>query len=91
MIINSHVHISIFEGNAKNLEESFKLLKKDMTDNQIEYAIVIPDNIENSPDVADLEMAQKLINNDSKFYLLGSPQIIQRGSSETGKYEKLIS
>jgi len=90
MIINSHVHISIFEGNAKNLEESFELLKKDMFDNNIDASIVIPDNMENSPDVADLETAKKFIKGDNRFYLLGSPQIILRGSSETGKYEELI-
>jgi len=90
MIINSHVHISIFENNAKNLKESFKLLKKNMADNQIDYAIVIPDNIENSPEVADLEMAKKLIGGSDKFFLLGSPQIVQKGASEIARYEELI-
>ncbi len=91
MKINAHTHISIFEDNAKNLEESFILLQKNMKNNHIDYAIVIPDNIENSPDIADLKMAQKLIQKNNKFFLLGSPQIIQRGSSEIIKYEKLIT
>jgi len=90
MIINSHVHISVFEDNAKNLEDAFKLLKNDMSDNQIDYAIIIPDNIESSSAIADLEMAKKLIKDDKRFFLLGSPQIIQRGSSENDKYEELI-
>jgi len=90
MRIDAHVHISIFQDNAKNLEESFVLLKKNMVDNQIDYVIVIPDNVKNSPQIADLEMAQKLIRGDEKFFLLGSPQIIQRGASEITKYTKLI-
>lgn len=90
MKIDSHLHISIFEENAKNLEEAFVLLKKDMEKNSVDYAIIIPDNIENSPGVADLEKAQSLINGSDKFFLLGSPQIIQRGSNEIAKYKKLL-
>jgi len=90
MKIDSHVHISIFENNAKNLEEAFHLLLQNMKNNNIEYAIVIPDNIENSPNIADLEKAKKLIKNNNKFFLLGSPQIIERGSDEITKYKRLI-
>lgn len=90
MKIDSHLHVSIFENNAKNIEEAFVLLKKNMTKNEINYAIIIPDNVENSPDIADLEKAQDLIKGSEKFFLLGSPQITQRGSSEVAKYEKLL-
>ncbi len=90
MIIDSHIHISIFEGNAKNLEEAYALLLKDMENNEVDFAIVIPDNIENSPEVADLDKAISLIKENKKLFLLGSPQIVQRGSSEVAKYEELI-
>ncbi len=90
MKIDSHVHISIFEDNAKNLEMAFKALLKNMDNNEVDFAIIIPDNIENSPQVADLETARKLIEGHDKFFLLGSPQIIQRGASEIAKYEELI-
>lgn len=91
MKIDSHVHISIFEDSAKNLEESFAVLAKNMKSNNIDFAIVIPDNIENSPNVADLKKAKILIKGNDKFFLLGSPQIIQRGASEITKYEELIN
>ncbi len=91
MKINSHVHISIFEDNAKNLEESFALLLEDMKNNNIDYGIVIPDNIENSTEVADLEKSINLISDNNKLFLLGSPQIVQRGSSEIKKYKNLIN
>lgn len=90
MKIDSHIHISIFENSAKNLEEAFASLLKNLKKNEVDFAIVIPDNIENSPNVADLDKAMSLINGNKKFFLLGSPQIIQRGSSEVAKYEKLI-
>lgn len=90
MKIDSHVHISIFENNAEDLKGAFAALIKNMEKNSIDYAIVIPDNIENSLDIADLEKARELIKGDSRFFLIGSPQIIQRGSSEVDKYRKLL-
>ncbi len=90
MIINAHVHISIFENNAKSLEEAFDLLLFDMKKNNISSTIVIPDNTEGSNQIADLDKAIELINHHKNFYLLGSPQIIRRGSSEIDKYKKLI-
>jgi len=90
MIIDAHVHISIYENNAKSLEESRDLLLKEMNRNKIDYAIVIPDNLENLTDIADLEKAIELIKGYKEFFLLGSPQIIQRGSSEVQKYRELL-
>lgn len=90
MKIDSHTHISIFKNNAKNLEEAYFLLLKDMEKNGVDFTIVIPDNIENSSDVADLDKAMSLINGNEKLFILGSPQIIQRGSGEVAKYEELI-
>jgi predicted TIM-barrel fold metal-dependent hydrolase len=90
MKIDSHVHISIFENNAQNLEEAYVLLLKDMENNKVDFAIIIPDNIENLPNVADLDKAISLIKGNKKLFLLGSPQIIQRGSSEVAKYKELI-
>ena len=90
MKIDSHVHISIFENNAINLKAAFSALLKDMEANQVDFAIIIPDNIENSSNIADLEKARELIKNSNKFFLLASPLIIERGSSEIEKYKKLI-
>lgn len=90
MRIDSHVHISIFKNNAINLEFALLALLKDMKANQIDYAVVIPDNIENSFNIADFNKARELIKNNNKFFLLASPQIIKRGSNEIEKYKKLI-
>ena len=90
MIIDSHVHISLYENNAQSLEESRDLLLQEMARNGIEYAIVIPDNLENKDDIADLAKAIELTNGYKEFFLLGSPQIIQRGNSEIQKYRELL-
>ncbi len=90
MIIDSHVHISLYDNNATSLQGAFDLFLKEMEKNKINAAIIIPDNIEGSNNIADLEKAMELIGERKNFFLLGSPQIIQRGSSELEKYRKLL-
>lgn len=90
MIIDSHVHISIYKNNASSLEGVFDLLLKEMKKNSIGAAIVIPDNIEGSDSIADLDKAIELIGKRKNLFLLGSPQIIQRGSQEIEKYKELL-
>lgn len=90
MIIDAHIHISLYDNNAKSLQEVFDLYLQKMQKNDIGVAIIIPDNIENSNSIADLEKAIKLIGERKNLFLLGSPQITQRGSSELEKYEELL-
>jgi len=90
MVIDSHVHISIYNKNANSLEGAFALFLQELEKNKIYAAIIIPDNIEGSVGIADLEKAVELIGERKNLFLLGSPQIIQRGNSELEKYEKLL-
>ncbi|MFA5994200.1 MAG: amidohydrolase family protein [Parcubacteria group bacterium] len=90
MIIDSHVHISLYDNNAISLQGAFDLFLREMEKNKINAAIIIPDNIEGSSNIADLEKAMELIGERKNLFLLGSPQIIQRGSSELEKYRKLL-
>lgn len=90
MIIDSHVHISLYIDNAKSLQEAFDVFLQEMEKNGISGAIIIPDNIEGSDGIADLDKAIELIGERKNLFLLGSPQIIQRGSSELEKYQKLL-
>ncbi len=90
MIIDAHVHISIFDNNASSLQGAFDLLLAEMKKNGIGSVIIIPDNIEGSDNIADLDKAIELIGERKNLFLLGSPQIIQRGSSELEKYRKLL-
>jgi len=90
MIIDSHVHLSIFDNNVISLQGALDLLLEEMVKNKINAAIIIPDNIEGSEKIADLDRAVELIGECKNLYLLGSPQIVQRGSSELEKYQKII-
>lgn len=90
MIIDSHVHISIYNKNAVSLEEAFGLFLEVIEKNRIISAIIIPDNIEGNDGVADLDKAIELIGKRKNLFLLGSPQIIQRGSNELEKYQRLL-
>jgi len=90
MIIDSHVHISLYNDNAKSLQGAFDLFLEEMQKNGIGSAIIVPDNIESSDSIVDLDKAIELIGERKNLFLLGSPQIIQRGSSELEKYQKLL-
>ncbi len=90
MIIDSHVHISLYNDNAKSLPDAFGLFLQEIERNEIGAAIIIPDNIKGSENIADLEKAIELIGERKNLFLLGSPQIIQRGSGELEKYKKLL-
>lgn len=90
MIIDSHVHISLYNDNAKSLQEAFDLFLQEMEKNGISGAIIVPDNIEGSDGIADLDKAIELVGERKNLFLLGSPQIIQRGSSELEKYRRLL-
>jgi len=90
MIIDAHVHISLYNDNARNLEEAFGFFSKEMEKNNLSAAIIVPDNIEGSDSIADLEKAIELIGERKNLFVLGSPQIIQRGDSELEKYRKLL-
>jgi hypothetical protein len=91
MIIDSHVHISLYGNNANSLQEALDMFLKEMEKNGLSAAIIIPDNIEGSDKSADLEKAIELIGERKNLFLLGSPQIIQRGSTELEKYRKLLT
>lgn len=89
-MIDAHVHISLYENNAASLEGAFKVLLSDMKKNRGDYAIIIPDNVENDPGIADFSKVQELIKGHNNLFMLGSPQIIQRGDGEISKYEDLL-
>jgi len=89
-IIDSHIHISLYNDNAKSLQEAFDFFLQEMEKNEMSAAIIIPDNIEGGNSIADLDKAIELIGERKNLFLLGSPQIIQRGSSELEKYLRFL-
>lgn len=90
MIIDAHVHIATYSGKGTTLPGSMKLLREDMKNAGISHAIVIPDNIEHDPHIADLAKANRLIRPYRNFFLLGSPHIIGGSDGEVKKYGSLL-
>lgn len=90
MLIDAHIHLSAYQYNVETLQEALDLLLREMAENGISHAIIIPDNQENLEKIADLTHARKLLKNHNNLFLLGSPQIIQRGSSELSYYKRLL-
>lgn len=90
MRLDAHVHLSTYQGNADSLEGALDALLADMAANGIGAAIVIPDNVEGSETIADLDRAMALIGDRTNLHVLGSPQILQRGSGECDRYRKLL-
>jgi len=67
MIIDAHVHISTYTNKGKSLEDCYRILCAEMKRLGITYALIIPDNIENDPQIADLDHALKLTINSVSF------------------------
>lgn len=89
-MIDAHVHISLYNDNAQSLSEAFAVFLREMEKHGMDGAIIIPDNIEDSDNIADLDRAMTLIGDRKNLFLLGSPHIIHRGTDDLGKYRKLL-
>ena len=90
MIIDAHVHISLYQGNADTLGQSKDTLLREMERLGIDYAIVIPDNTERQPRIAGLETARRLIGESDPLFLLGSPDVLAGRTNEVERYEQLM-
>ena len=89
MIIDSHVHISLYNDNAKTLQGAFDLLLSEMEKNRIGSAIIIPDNIEGSDSIADLGKAIELIG-DQKTYFFWVALRLFKGDQASLKSTKIF-
>ncbi|PJE62754.1 hypothetical protein COU88_03300 [Candidatus Roizmanbacteria bacterium CG10_big_fil_rev_8_21_14_0_10_39_6] len=90
MIIDTHIHLSSYTGKGTNLNETLQILLNEMKQNGINYGIVIPDSIIGDPHISDLQTTAELIKKTDKLFMLGSPQIIKKGSREVGMYEEQL-
>lgn len=88
MKIDSHVHISYLWK-----KEEFSKIKGDllrsMDASQIDYSIVIPDNVSNSP-CADLETVFGLAKGEGRLFMLGALKIDAVNKENIDEFEKLF-
>ena len=88
MKIDSHVHISYLKKEKTFLEIKKKLLL-DMKKNNIDYSVIIPDNVP-SPQCADLETVMDLIKNEPKLYMVGTLKVNNINKKNIAKIDDLF-
>jgi len=91
MIIDAHVHLSLYDGNANSLADSKTVLLDEMRRRGIDRAIVIPDSQEARYDIAGFETARTLIDDADPLDLLGSPDILDDRVQDFDRYEILLA
>lgn len=89
MIIDSHVHISYLGEEKKNFFDVKKELLASMKKYGIGYSIAIPDNVPN-PQCADMAILAKIIDNDKRFFSMGTINIFQDVGRQIKELENLI-
>jgi uncharacterized protein len=89
MIIDSHVHISNL-GNKKNLFDVKSGLLKSMKRHGINYSIIIPDNVANNPECADMETLIKIVESEKSFFSMGTINIFEDIDKQIKKLKNLI-
>jgi hypothetical protein len=76
MIVDSHLHLPSLKG-GKTLADSRKELLKELRKNNVDYAIVIPDNRPVS-EIGSLDEVLTLVEHDRNLYVMGTIDIQKR-------------
>ena len=77
MKIDSHVHLPVVSEN-RTLEQSKQVLLSDLDRHQVDYAIVIPDNVPGSP-IGDVETCLNLLEGEQRLFMLGTIDVERQG------------
>jgi len=88
MIIDSHLHLSIMKKGSSFIQAK-QLLLKDMANNGIAKAIIIPDNIPNTL-CADLDMVIRLTKNERKLLMVASLKIEEVNEKNLNRIKSLF-
>jgi len=87
MIIDCHLHLPVIK--KENFEDKKKRLISELDKNKVDYAIVIPDNEENSL-IGDLNMVLRLTENEKRLFILGTIDIKKDTKKHLKQLEKLF-
>jgi predicted TIM-barrel fold metal-dependent hydrolase len=89
VIIDCHEHIPSLK-DTKSLEKSKAKLLEDLSKNDVDYAILIPDNTPKS-DIGNLDEVLRLATDDKRLYVMGTIDIQKRNyMSQTQKLAHLF-
>jgi hypothetical protein len=88
MIIDAHLHLPVVS-EERTYQQAKQALLSDLEKNHIDYAILIPDNIPNSP-IGDVDTCLKLVEGEPNLFLMGAIDIECQGEAWIRKLETLI-
>ncbi len=88
MIIDAHVHLPVVSED-RTYEQARTLLLEDLKKDQVDYAILIPDNLPASP-IGDVATCLELVKNTPELFLMGSIDIQTQGQAWIDELERLI-
>jgi predicted TIM-barrel fold metal-dependent hydrolase len=88
MLIDCHLHLPGVN-KERSFEEAKQRLLRDLTVNDVDYAILIPDNIPGST-IGDLDTTLELTKNESRLFLMGTIDIFKDKQSHLEKLDFLF-
>ncbi len=89
VIVDCHLHLPSLK-HMKTLEESKAKLLEDLCKNNVDYAILIPDNTPHS-DIGGLDEVLQLVKDDKRLFVMGTIDIQKRNQmQQTHKLAQLF-
>lgn len=85
MIIDSHLHLNKTDGET-DFSQAFSRLVKVLATNHVDKAVIIADDIKNG-NCADTWHALSIVNTDSRFFIIGSPNILDISQNDWDFFE----
>jgi predicted TIM-barrel fold metal-dependent hydrolase len=89
MIIDAHLHLPVIS-EYRTYEQSKALLIEDLKKDQVDYAILIPDNLPNSS-IGDVPTCLELVKDAPELFLMGTIDIETQGQEWLVELERLLS
>ena len=88
MIIDAHIHLPVVSED-RSYEQAKAILLEDLKKDQVDYAILIPDNVPASP-IGDVPTCLELVKNTPELFLMGAIDIQAQGQAWMDELERLI-
>ncbi|MBI5094396.1 MAG: amidohydrolase family protein [Candidatus Hydrogenedentes bacterium] len=89
MRIDAHVHLPV-TGDDRTFDKAKDLLLCDMREHDVEYAILIPDNVSGSP-IGDTETALSLFESTPNIFVMGTIDIQRQGQEWIARLDELMT
>jgi len=88
MIIDTHIHLPVIS-ESRTYDQAKELTLEDLKEDQVSYAILIPDNIPDS-EIGDVPTCLKLVENTPELFLMGTIDIEKQGCEWIEALERML-